>query len=66
MATQGKKKPIWVSVEAHEALREFCERTGRTQLEVLSELLYRYVQPELEKAEAADDTASSQARKKQA
>lgn len=42
------KKPARISIEAHDALREFCERTGRNQGDVLTELLYRFVRPEVE------------------
>ena len=46
MSNEGKK-PVWVTIEAHEYLKAFCERTGRTQVDVVSELLRRFIQPEL-------------------
>lgn len=49
MANENKK-PVWISTEAHEALQRYCEHTQRTQVEVVSELLYRVVRPELEAA----------------
>lgn len=52
MSNEGKK-PVWISTEAHEALRLFCERSGRTQVDVVSDLIYRIVQPDLERLRAA-------------
>lgn len=51
MSNEGKK-PVWVSIEAHEALKAYCDRTGRTQVDVVSELLYRFVKPEVEASKA--------------
>ena len=53
MSNDGKK-PVWISIEAHEKLREFCDRTGRTQVDVVSELLYKFVRSQLELAEEAE------------
>lgn len=49
MATDTKnKKPVRVSAEAHDKLKAYCDRTGRTQVEVVSELLNRIVKPRLD------------------
>jgi len=34
-----KYKPTRVSEEAHARLKEYCEKTGRLQVEVVSELI---------------------------
>lgn len=57
MANESKK-PVWISVQAHDTLREYCERTGRTQVDVVSELLYRYAKPEVEAHQAEGGKAS--------
>lgn len=44
-----EKKALRITVDAHEKLKEYCERTGRTQVEVLSELTYRFIKPELDR-----------------
>jgi hypothetical protein len=46
MSNDGKK-PIWISLEAHEVLRAHCEKTGRTQVEVFSDLLNTVLKPRL-------------------
>jgi hypothetical protein len=51
MSNEGKK-PVWISTEAHEALRLYCDQSGRTQVDVVSDLVYRVVQPELERLRA--------------
>jgi len=47
MSNDGKK-PVWISTEAHDFLKEYCDRTGRTQVDVVSELLYKFVKPQLD------------------
>ena len=42
----SQKKPIWATTEAHARLKEFCNVTGRTQLEVVSELILKYLDPD--------------------
>lgn len=49
MSNDGKK-PVWISTEAHDKLREYCEKTGRTQVDVVSELLYRFIKPQVDAA----------------
>ena len=34
-----QKKPIWATTEAHAHLKAYCNGSGRTQLEVVSELI---------------------------
>ena len=51
MSNDGKK-PVWISTEAHDFLKEYCDKNGRTQVDVVSELLYRFVKPEVDTAEA--------------
>ena len=48
MSNDGKK-PVWITIEAHDYLKEYCDRTGRTQVDVVSELLYTFVQPEVKR-----------------
>lgn len=43
------KKALRITLDAHEKLKEYCDRTGRTQVEVLSELTNRFVKPELDR-----------------
>jgi predicted DNA-binding protein len=43
------KKALRITVEAHERLKKYCDETGRTQVEVLSELTYRHIKPELDR-----------------
>ena len=47
MSTDAKK-PVWITTPAHDALREYCDRTGLTQVDVVSELLQRFLKPQLE------------------
>jgi hypothetical protein len=47
------KKPVWISTEAHEALRSYCDKTGRTQVDVVSELLQRFLKPQVDAARKA-------------
>lgn len=54
MSNDGKK-PVWVSTEAHDFLKDYCDRTGRTQVDVVSELLYKFVKPEVDAAEGQAD-----------
>ncbi|MCA9562909.1 MAG: hypothetical protein KC561_05440 [Myxococcales bacterium] len=35
----SQKKPIWTTTDAHARLKSYCKATGRTQLEVVSELI---------------------------
>ncbi len=51
MSNDGKK-PVWVKTEAHDYLKDFCDRTGRTQVDVVSELLNRFLKPDVDKARA--------------
>lgn len=43
------KKATRISVEAHDLLKDFCERTGRTQVDVLTELTLRFIKPKLDR-----------------
>lgn len=52
MSNESTKKATRVDLEAHDKLKDFCERTGRTQVDVLSELTRRYIKPELERLQA--------------
>jgi hypothetical protein len=52
MSNDGKK-PVWVSTEAHDFLKDYCDRTGRTQVDVVSDLLVRFVEPEIKAVKAA-------------
>ncbi len=52
MSNDGKK-PVWVSLEAHEVLRAYCEKVGRTQVEVFSELVHKQLKPKLAEIKAA-------------
>jgi hypothetical protein len=49
MSNDGKK-PVWISPEAHDVLRAYCAKTGRTQVEVFSDLLNRVLKPRVEAA----------------
>lgn len=52
-----QKKPIWATTEAHAHLKAYCNGSGRTQLEVVSELIL--TQLDLSRAgEAADAQAT--------
>lgn len=53
MSNDGKK-PVWISTEAHDFLKEYCDKNGRTQVDVVSELLYRFVKPEVDAGEAEE------------
>ena len=35
----SQKKPVWVSTAAHLHLKAYCKAAGRTQLQVVSELI---------------------------
>ncbi len=39
------KKPIWTTTEAHKRLKEYCKASGRTQLEVVSNLILTNLDP---------------------
>lgn len=52
-AKEPIKRATRISMEAHDLLKEFCERTGRTQVDVLTELTLRFIKPELDRLEAA-------------
>jgi hypothetical protein len=41
----AQKKPIWTTTAAHARLKEYCVATGRTQLEVVSELILSQLDP---------------------
>jgi hypothetical protein len=47
MSNDGKK-PVWVSLEAHDVLRAYCEKVGKTQVEVFSDLVHKGLKPRLE------------------
>lgn len=49
---QLKKKATRITTDAHTALKDYCERTGRTQIDVLSELTQKFIKPELERLKA--------------
>ena len=51
MSNEGKK-PVWISIEAHDSLKDYCDRTGRTQVDVVSELLHRHIKPEIDRIKA--------------
>lgn len=55
----SQKKPIWTTTQAHERLKAYCQAAGRTQLEVVSELILTHLDAEGQKSiEAnASDTA---------
>lgn len=40
----SQKKPIWTTTEAHVRLKAYCQAAGRTQLEVVSELILTTLQ----------------------
>ena len=42
----SQKKPIWTTTEAHERLKAYCIAAGRTQLEVVSELILNFLDEE--------------------
>ena len=48
----SQKKPIWTTVEAHARLKEYCAVAGRTQLDVVSELILTYLDPAKAKRQA--------------
>lgn len=56
MSNEGKKA-VWISTEAHETLRIHCERSGRTQVDVVSDLVMRVIKPELDRLRASGDVA---------
>jgi len=45
-----KKKPLWVSSEVHEKLKAFCSAAGRTQLDVVNEVLSSFLEEDKEKS----------------
>ncbi len=47
-----QKKATRITAEAHAVLKSYCDRTGRTQIDVLAELTERFVRPELERLQA--------------
>lgn len=49
----SQKKPIWTTTEAHKRLKEYCKASGRTQLQVVSELILQNL--------ASDGTTTSPA-----
>lgn len=53
VAKEPAKKATRISMEAHDLLKEYCERTGRTQVDVLTDLTLRFVKPELDRLLAA-------------
>ena len=42
----NQKKPIWTTTEAHERLKSYCQSAGRTQLEVVSDLILNHLTTE--------------------
>ena len=52
-AKEPVKKATRISGEAHEVLKDYCARSGRTQVEVLTELTLRFIKPELDRLQAA-------------
>lgn len=52
MSTEPVKKATRISTEAHAMLKEYCDRTGRTQIDVLTELTLKVIQPEVERLQA--------------
>jgi hypothetical protein len=52
MSNDGKK-PVWVSLEAHETLRAHCEKVGKTQVEVFSDLVHKQLKPKLDEIKAS-------------
>lgn len=42
-----KKIAVRVTAEAHQALKDYCDRTGQTQIDVLRELVLRVIKPQL-------------------
>lgn len=50
--SNDNKKALRIEVEAHEKLKEYCDRTDKTQVDVLAELADKFVKPELERLEA--------------
>ena len=51
--TSEVKKPVWITTQARDSLREYCDRTGRTQVDVVSELLQRFLKPRVDSATKA-------------
>jgi hypothetical protein len=45
-SSMSNKKPVWATTEAHARLKEYCTVTGKTQLEVVSELIMTHLDPE--------------------
>ena len=45
-----KKVAVRVTAEAHEALKDYCDRTGQTQIDVLRELVFRVIKPKVDAA----------------
>lgn len=50
--SNAKKMPVWISTQAHDTLKAFCDRTGRSQVDVVSDLLHRVLKPQVEAAKA--------------
>ncbi len=46
----SQKKPIWTTTQAHERLKAYCQAAGRTQLEVVSELILTTLQADGKRA----------------
>ncbi len=61
----SQKKPIWTTTEAHKRLKEYCKASGRTQLEVVSELILTNLDPDNPGVKPAK-TASAKAASKPA
>ena len=58
MSNDGKK-PVWISTEAHDFLKEYCDRTGRTQVDVVSEAAAAQLPQLLEEEGSGDDRRAS-------
>lgn len=48
-AKEQVKKATRITTDAHTALKDYCDRTGRTQIDVLSELTQKFIKPELDR-----------------
>lgn len=56
MSTPAKepvKKATRISGDAHAKLKDYCDRTGRTQVDVMTELTLKFIKPELDRLQAA-------------
>jgi predicted DNA-binding protein len=44
---KAKKIAVRVTHEAHQALKDYCDQTGKTQIDVLRELVLKVIKPQL-------------------